>query len=476
MKDLFLLVKYGSKGSSLVLGKKGKIFSSIFPLLLAILVFGLPIYYTQYITFSRPMPKEVFHLVGGLWSLMMSLLTLTSLIPGILYSVTGSEDRELLSYLPIDGATLRWYFTLISLVTNPMLPVAYVMGLMGTFRGRGMSIWLGLANGLSQLIFLTGLASVVAFLLSWRIWATRRLYMYSFIVDVILLVLVIQINPATAGNPLGMARKLLSMRWLLVSNFSPFYWPISNRPCEIVALGAITLLLASFIPVGEPEVRLSEKKSRFLGKEIALFLRKEQNAFFLAYPLIFSILYGYFFKSDLQMYLIHVTFAAFYSSVSSGALVQEELLIYPLSRVLPIIPVKLMLGKILVTLVAYSMTAVVVVVFGLVNGFKLVDTSYILSFPVTVLLSTSYGALEAMRNPEFSRGRVLNGKGLLRVEATGVGFALISFGIPGGLLDAIYEFSYPVKVMVLLASPLVGILLAIRFIRNATGEFQSFEF
>ena len=476
MKDLIILLRYGSKGSSLVLSKKGGMVSSILPVVMAVIVFGLPIYYTEYLTFSRPMPSEAFYLIGGLWSLVMSLLTLTSVIPGMLYSITGSEDREFLSYMPISGSTLRWYFTTISLFTNPMMPVAYIMGLLGIYRGRGLNIWLGLVNGLAHVFMLVGISALVAFLLSWSVRATRRLYMYSFLIDVILLVLVIQINPATAGNPIEMAKKLLSMKPLLTSKISPFFWPIVYKPCKIAALGALLFVIASYVPIGEQRRELSGGKGKFRGKELTLFLRKEQNAFFLAYPLIFALLYGYFVKSDTVAYFIHISFAAFYSSVSAGSLIQEELLTYPTSKVFPVSFGSIVLKKILTTFTVYTLSAIPAVIFGSLNGFGIVDIMYTLTFPAVIYLSSSFGTLEALKNPDFNRGKVLNGKGLLKVESTGVGFALLSFAFPSGLFDMLYKLSEIMKISILIASLSIEIYLSIGFVRKAVRRFESFEF
>lgn len=476
MRDLLLLLKYGSKGSSLVLSKKGGVISSVLPVVMAVLVFGLPIYYTEYITFSKPMPAEAFYLIGGLWSLIMSLLTLTSVIPGMLYSITGSEDREFLSYMPIGGSTLRWYFTIISLLTNPMMPVAYIMGLMGIYKGHGLNIWLGLANGLAHVFSLVGISALVAFLLSWGVKATRRLYMYSFLIDVILLVLVIQINPATAGNPIEMAKKLLSMKPFLISKFSPFFWPLVYKPCKIAALGVIFFIVSSYVPIGEQRREMVGGKGKFRGKEFTLFLRKEQNAFFLAYPLIFALLYGYFMKSDTIAYFIHISFAAFYSSVSAGSLIQEELLIYPTSKIFPVSFGHLISKKILTTFIMYTISAAPAVIFGSLNGFGVVDVAYILSFPTVVYLSSSFGILEALKNPDFNRGKVLSGKGLLKVESTGVGFALLSFAVPSGVFDLIYKLPESLKIAIFIASIALEVYLSIGFTRKAVEKFESFEF
>ncbi len=475
MRDLILLLRYGSKGSSLVLSKKGGMLSSTLPVVMAVLVFGLPIYYTEYMTFSKPMPLEAFYIIGGLWSLIMSLLTLTSMIPGMLYSITGSEDREFLSYMPISGSTLRWYFTTISLFTNPMMPVAYVMGLMGIYKGYGLNIWLGLANGLAHVFTLIGISAFVAFLLSWVVKATRRLYMYSFLIDVILLVLVIQINPATAGNPIDMAKKLFLIKPILTSKYSPFFWPILYKPCKTVALGALFFLASNYIPIGEQKREVSGGNGRFCGKEFTLFLRKEQNAFFLAYPLIFALLYGYFIKSDTVTYFIHISFAAFYSSVSAGSLIQEELLVYPTSKIFPISFESLVFKKLLTTFAMYTVSAIPALIFGSLNGFGIVDVMYALSFPSVVYLSSSFGILEALKNPDFNRGKVLSGKGLLKVESTGVGLALLSFAVPSGIFDVIYKVSETSKISIFIVSIVLEIYLSIRFTKKAVREFDSFE-
>ncbi len=476
MRDLFILLKYGIRGSSLVLSKKGSLISSILPVVMAVLVFGLPIYYTEYMTFSKPMPIEAFYLISGLWSLIMSLLTLTSVIPGILYSITGSEDREFLSYMPINGSTLRWYFTTIAIFANPMMPVAYVMGLVGIYRGYGLNVWLGFFNGIAHVFMLVGLSSLVAFLLSWGIKATRRLYMYSFLIDVILLVLIIQINPATAGSPIEMAKKLLSMRVFLTSKYSPFFWPMVYKPCKIAALGLIFFMLSSYIPMGEQRKELSGGKKKFRGKEVTLFFRKEQNAFFLAYPLIFALLYGYFVRSDTIAYFIHISFAAFYSSVSAGSLIQEELLIYPVSKVFPVRFGDAVMKKVITNLLIYTSSTLPAIVFGTLNGFGKEDLIYILSFPVVIFLSSSFGVLEALKNPDFNRGKVLSGRGLLKVESTGVGFAILAFAVPSGALDIIYRLPESLKISILIVSIALGIYLGVKFTKESVRRFELFEF
>ena len=477
MRDILLLLKYGVKGSSLVLSRRGGIAAAVIPVAFSILLFGLPIYYVERQMFSIAMPKEIFEILGGLWSLTMSLLVLSSLIPSILYAITGSDEKEMLAYMPLKASSLRWYLVTLSVATNPMMPIAYLMGLLGIFHGRGMGTTLAILNGVSHVLLLIGISSLVSFLLSWKVRATRRLYIYSYIIGVILLVLVIQINPATAGSPMDMAKKIISMKEILTWKYSPFFWPVAYRPCKTLALAVLIFLLSDLVPFGEVE-RISRKSRRkFLGKDISLFLRKEQNLFFLAYPLIFSTLYGFFLKSDSVMYLIQITFAAFYSSVSAASLIQEELLIYPTSKLFPLRTKSFLASKYLISFLSYVLVSLIVLVVGaFLNGFSRVDMFFLSSLPIVVHLSVSQGLLEAFRNPDFSRGKVLSGKGFLKVEGIGVGFALLSFGIPSGILDPIFRIPWIFKILIFSLSVPLGIYLGVLALRRASVEFESFEF
>ena len=476
MREIFLLLRYGVKGSSLVLSRRGGIAASVIPIAFSVLLFGLPIYYVERQMFSIAMPKEVFEILAGLWSLTMSLLVLSSLIPSILYAITGSDEKEMLAYMPLKASSLRWYLVTLSIATNPMMPIAYLMGLLGIFHGRGMGTTLAILNGISHVLFLIAVSSLISFLLSWKIRATRRLYIYSYVIGVILLVLVIQINPATAGNPMDMAKKIISMKDILTWKSSPFFWPVVYRPCRTFALAFLIFLLSDLVPSGEVE-RISRKsRKRFLGKDISLFLRKEQNLFFLAYPLIFSTLYGFFLKSDSVMYLIQITFAAFYSSVSAASLVQEELLVYPTSKLFPIETRRFLLSKYFTSLLSYVLASIVVLIVGaFLNGFSRVDALFLASLPVATHLSVSQGLLEALRNPDFSRGKVLSGRGFLKVEGIGVGFALLFFGVPSGILDPVFKIPGIFKIAIFSISLPLGIYLGILALQRAGDEFDSFE-
>ena len=475
MRNLLLLLRYGMRGSSLVLSKKGGKVSSVLPVIFSIVVFGLPIYFVEYNTFSVPMPKAAYEILAGLWSLMMSLITLTSTIPSILYSITGADEKELLSILPIKDETVRSYLTLLSLFTNPMMPVAYVMGLMGIYHGRGLSLVLALVNGLSHVAFLVSLSAVIAYLLSWKVKATRRLYLYSFMLNVILLVLVIQINPATVGSPVGMAKKLLKISPILTWKYSPFFWPVSSYPCKSIALAAFLTILSGYIPMGEVQRSGKKTPGRIRSKEMILFSRKEQNTFFLLYPLIFSVLYGYFFKSDTAMYILHLSFSAFYSSVSAASLIQEELLTYPIFKTLPVEEKKMVLRKLGVVSLMYSIGAAVVFSFGVARGIGSSDLLYAVSFPTVLMCSAGVGMLEAVRNPDYSRGKVLSGKGLLKVETVGVGIALLSFAVPAGVFDRIIDIPRWLKIISLLSSTAAGISIGVGGTMRAAKGLESFE-
>ncbi len=445
MSEFWTVLWYTLKGSNVFpfRGRRGGIFPVLFSVVFFTLVFGLPIYAINYEStrfLSTYGIEEIVDLNIGFWSFSISILSLTSFVPFLMYNLSRNEETGILYTFPISRFQIALLFSITSLISNTMMPVAYVFGLMGYASATSRSLLLAFVLSSLNVLFIVFVSLLIALLFSKSAKANlRRLNLYIFLFDLIVLVLMIQMTPATLGGKrfTEIFQKLRIMKNILNSPWNPFYWPVLGLENSIFIVPIFSSVLMAFAGV-----RLASRKMDFsplklsswslrgtgfgvFGKDLKIAGRKEQFFFFLVYPVVFSVLYGFFTGDPSVMISINCVFSVFYSSVMGAALMQSEYESNPLFKTFPVHWTRILFPKIIIPVLMYVPVSSAVILSSMMMGFEFLKALGVISFMVLAYTFSSLaGVREFLKSPTIGRV-VLPITSVLKVEAWSVGLVFV---------------------------------------------------
>ncbi len=452
MRKFLLVLSYSLKGSNALFfrGRRGGYFPVLFSTIFFTLSFGFPVYLINLEGFRRISSLGVEKLTTlsiSSWSFAISLLSIASFSPHLIYTMRFTEESRFLMTLPLSKFSLAMNSLLVSLMSNTLLPIAYIFGMMGYASAVGSSTALAFISSSLNVVLILSL-SLLAALILLRISGpgVKRLNLYVFLLDLIILVVMIQLNPVTLGTKrfAEAISKLEFMMRVLTSKFNPFYWPVLALKDPIYNFYTIVLILASILISRNISERMdltpASSKVRYKNikpfgifkKDIKMSLRKEQFFFFITYPLVFSVIYGQFTKNPSLMISINSIFSIFYTSVMAATITQMEISTDPLYRTYPKRAFEILIPKILIPSLIYNAANLGISIYSLSMGLDLKDFFKVLMFmAISYVFASIMGVREFLKNP--GRGRIiLPLPSVLKVEFFSVAF--VFFGLVYGLM------------------------------------------
>lgn len=352
------------------------------------------------------------------WLFIGTIVFLASAAPGMVYNVFDSPDIEFLLTLPVRRSS-------IVMVKNLEILPYYSMGLatvfpayiiLGYFCRGWTGLFLGFLAAIIYLGFLWALSFLIASVLNMFMgrMVARRVSLMVYMVSIMLFVFAYNTFIPDLSNA-GSIDTLVRYGRFMTSPFFPYTW------FSRAILGHHLWWIASVIPVAlvygttrlnarlefsKPRSRAKRRgfvsHNRFLPgfrKDLLLLRRDPQLLYMLIYPVVFSAIF-LFQKETTTASFMYVQLTALYSGLTSALLLRQEFLIWPIPLIFPMNIGDLVLPKVVIPTVAYSLIyTLMILVLSLIG---LVDPWMSIFIPMVLLIifsSTLLGARIFLRRP-----------------------------------------------------------------------------
>lgn len=426
MKKLFLLLKYGLKGSNSWGRKKGHtkgIWVKVSYLILISLFVFFTYSFSIFFTNIAQINKNLFILIGYYSILFLSIMGLFNLIPFFVFAFFKNQEIEFLSTLPVKKVYIYIYQLIITLKDNLLFIgtlISIIIGFSLTYSNSILSIIyyiiLSLIYSIDLIFISIFFAIIFSKLLSKKL---ARYIAYIFMMIILMLfVFVIQfreqvVNYFQTPQNVNKISSIIQKLDFLYYNSNPVKYvllAINSINYFFYILG-FTVIIGTFLYFILNKINFSSfykttnskhisfkvkgyknnlKVISFLKKDLLLIIRNEKAIFMLLYPLLFGIVYAIALKSIYGALFISISISAFYTIMFSIMLLFEDLKAKSITFTLPIKIENMIVFKLIIPIIYNFLIAIIIILFFIIFLKANLDLLLLLPFIFIVNLFSSF--------------------------------------------------------------------------------------
>ena len=442
MKEVLTILKYGLKGSGIFARKKqGKGIPAFIIPLIFILAFGIPMYLVLRESFSyllNTTSVAQLEFIVTLWCFFLTIISITTLFPFIIYSLIKNEEIEMLLSFPIAKGSIIVYQTILTLMSESFLTVFFLFGFLAYTDSMGYNRILSIFTSLTYVLLLISLSMLLAVVLGRFMGKhhARKVHMIMYFINILLFVLFSQMNPSVLKNMSfeDALKRLTSIKKFIMNPLNPAYLPILAIKHITVLLIMILLVMILFILVyrlsedisfemtykkRKKEVAFSERSGKALStfsKDFKIFFRNEHMVFMMFYSIGFPLIYTFFSKDFSFSFPLMIYISSFYAALASAFLSSQEFLVIPLSKSFPVRLERLFLPKLLIPTLLYTL---IYMIFSIIYISMTDNLFVLLTVPFTFLLylfSSYLGIRFYLKKPTTNTKKVISGARIYVLE------------------------------------------------------------
>ncbi len=443
MREILVLLKYGLKGSGIFSRKKrGRGIPVVIPSLVFVFAFGIPMYLILRENFSyllSAISSDQVELLMSFWCFFLTIISITTLFPFVVYSLIRNEEIEMLLSFPISRGGIIVYQTILTLMSESFLTVFFLFGFLAYTDALGHSRMISILISLTYILFLISLSMLIAVIFGRFLGKhnARKIHIMMYFVNILFFVLFSQMNPSVLRN-MSVERALEYLAFIekiIMNPLNPAYLPIlSLKHPSVLPIMVFSVIILFFVSYRLSEsvsfeivYKKREKSEIFspgkaiktfsiFSKDLRVFFRNEHMVFMMFYSIGFPLIYVIFSKDFSFSFPLMIYISGFYTALASAFLSSQEYIVIPLSKSLPLKQEKLFLPKLIIPSFLYT---IVYIIFNIIYILMVGDFLILLTIPFTFLLylfSSYLGISFYLKKPTMNTKKVISGVRIYALE------------------------------------------------------------
>lgn len=502
MKDLLILFRYIS------LSKRRKTSSHRINLswigyIIPAIAFGLPVGFVIYAPLKN-LPMELSELLFSMFITSSSILFILGYAPTIVFNLFGSSDVYFLLTLPIKRTSI-FLFKAIDSIIYSIPAVGFILpGCIAYSIAIGKGWVIGSVAGILFIIFLITVSLLFGAIVSKVMSRTsaRILSNLIYLLTVLVYVVILNVIKPDTSSIEGIKNLTYSSKTYLENilyYILPTGWLISmirGEPIKGFFLLGIsmlfgllvykisdTLVIESMSSKNSKKVSFSKGSSGspFFTKDIKLLYRDPQSIYMLLYSIVFPLIILIGNKSYTGAILVMATIASFYCSYITAHLLVMEKKVWPLPRLFPIKLKNLLLWKVLIPSLIYSLLYLAITIFS-IYIFNL-NSIILLTIPM-ISIAFLYSGILAIRFFFKDPTRDISSRNIFRIGEV-ITIELTTMGIVAGIIAPFTVYTSPIvlqgqyKNIIGIGIPvlvsLIVIYISIKMTKGITEKIDAWE-